>query len=536
MPVCTDTFSGGSFGTTDDGKVWQQATGVFGVAAGRARCVSGPNPSVALLGLGSEIDFSISMPVLEDANGIIFRARDSANYWQVIVVIGFGTYNLQKVTAGVPAFVMNSGLGTAASGDTVRVVCVGPSISIFVNGILKMSTVDATFQTGIGVGLYAANVGGVGRWDNLSVTYSVGTAGTGNPYTSDDILGGRVRARKESYLFDLLDINGAFLSTVSPGRDAPATIDNDTTRTNLRTLTGLSIDARRQAALNTLVARIRPRMVLQNGQSYNLGVFLFGDASRPRRSWGLELGATLVDQTFVLSQQVGRVVSYPVGTNRVAAALALAQEVISGPVSVMASASTTVSPKAYQPTQTRQEIINDLLASAAYLPVYFDNNGTMIMRPIPAIPATIPDFGYERGLMVGSSPIIKDSMLESDDLLTAPNRWVVVDTSATDTPIVGSYDLPASAPNSIVERGFAVTETIQSQGIGSVAAANAAAFAASVAAGNGFALAEFASLHDPRHDTFNVVRYLGNQHLELGWSIDLRSGAPMKHRLRRAYS
>lgn len=354
----------------------------------------------------------------------------------------------------------------------------------------------------------------------------------GNTYTSTDLIELRgVRQRVDHYLFDLLDTGNNVVGQIEPRRDQPPTIELDTTRTVYRTLTGFAVDAEQQLALQTVSDRIRPSMVLQNGASYPLGVFLFGDATRGRRSWGLEMAATLVDAGYILAQPVGRIVGYATGTNIVQAALALAGEVITTATSITVSPQVLGSPKAYRASDTRQKICNDLLATAGYLPVYFDNSGTMVMRPVTVLPASSPDYTYEAG-----GRIHKDSIVETDDLLTSPNRYVVIDTNGAASAIVGTYDLPASAPNSITNRGFAVTKVIELQGLTDTSAATAAAQAAANSDDAAFKQVDFNSTHDPRHDAFNIVQLLGNQYREIAWRVELRSGGAMGHKLRRVYS
>lgn len=354
----------------------------------------------------------------------------------------------------------------------------------------------------------------------------------GNNRTSDDLLKlSGIRRRMDLYAFDLLDTVNNVVGSVQPNRLQPPKITNDPTRRVFRSMANFVVDAREQLTFPTVSSRVRPRLVLQNGATYNLGVFLFGDATRPRRSWGLELGATLVDAGYILDQPVGRIVGYPTGTNVVTAALQLAQEVIATATSVSASGQTLASPKAYQASDTRQKIINDLLAIASYLPVYFNNDGTMIMRPVSTFPQSQADFDYDVG-----GRVLKDSIVESDDLLTAPNRYVVVDTSATSAPVVGSYDVPASAPNSIANRGFPVTKVVNLQGLGSIAAANAAAQAQANSDTDTFRQVTFDTTHEPRQDTFDVVNFLGSQYRDIGWSAELRAGGKMSHTLRRVYS
>ncbi len=40
---------------------------------------------------------------------------------------------------------------------------------------------------------------------------------------------------------------------------------------------------------------------------------------------------------------------------------------------------------------------------------------------------------------------------------------------------------------------------------------------------------------DPRHDSYDVIRWQGVNWLELGWSMTLEEGAPMTHTLRRSF-
>jgi hypothetical protein len=150
---------------------------------------------------------------------------------------------------------------------------------------------------------------------------------------------------------------------------------------------------------------------------------------------------------------------------------------------------------------------------------------------VPLLPAGSADYTYEAG-----GRIHKDSIVETDDLLSTPNRYVVIDTNGATSPIIGTYDLPASAPNSIANRGFAVTKVIELQGLTDSAAAATAAQAAANNDDAAFKQVEFRSTHDPRHDAFNIVQLLGNQYREVAWRIVLSSGGAMGHKLRRVYS
>lgn len=353
---------------------------------------------------------------------------------------------------------------------------------------------------------------------------------TGNTATTANILDlDGIRRRVDTFAFDIVDATNSQIGSIQPTRDRPCTIQNDTTRAIYRSLTGFEVDANQQTELATISARVRPRLILQDGTSYNLGVFLFGDATRPRRSWGLELSASLVDPLYILNQPIGRVVAYEEGTNPVDAAAALAAEVITSPTSVTPTATLLGVPLAWKVSDTRQKVINDLMAIAGYLPVYFDNDGTMQLRTVP-LPPFGSDVTYEAG-----GRIVKDSIIETDDLLKAPNRYIVIESGASGSPIVGQFDLPNSAPNSIANRGFPVVKVLQAQGLPDNDSALFAATAAAYSDPDQYRQVQFQSTMDPRHDTFNIVTLLGVQYREVAWSVTLRSGSPMQHSLRAVY-
>lgn len=369
--------------------------------------------------------------------------------------------------------------------------------------------------------------------------YGTGTYGGGGAvaalpaFTTAALLDltGNVRQRIDAFRFDVLDVSYNVIGHVHPirGSQAPR-IELDTTRTLFRSMSNFDVDANQQGDLNTEKDRIRPVLVLQNGVEYPLGVFLFGDASRPRRSWGRELSASLVDERYILDQPVGRNVGLLPGDNVIAAAVRIVTEVCRCPMSIVSSGTTLTQPLGWQISDRRLKIIEDLTTLVGYLPPYFDNRGTLVFRPVPVPPFSLVIPDYESG-----TRIVKDSVIESDDLLHASNRYIAIDQGATDNPIFGVYEIPPGAPNSIANRGFPVVEVITLQGLGSTAAAVEAARAAANKDPNQFMQVEFDSTLDPRHDTFNFYTFLGHTYREIAWSMELRSGAPMHHKVRRVF-
>jgi hypothetical protein len=157
---------------------------------------------------------------------------------------------------------------------------------------------------------------------------------------------------------------------------------------------------------------------------------------------------------------------------------------------------------------------------------YFDHNGIMRFR-VQVTAASMAEVSYEDGLN-----IYADSIVESDNSLDAPNRFIVIDTSNTETPIVGVYDVDPGLPYSAFNRGFVTTELIQRQGLGSAAQATQAA-AVAAQEWEIVTTVEFQGPLDPRHDGWTVIEFRGARYLESSWSMTLKEGSPMNHTARR---
>jgi len=128
-----------------------------------------------------------------------------------------------------------------------------------------------------------------------------------------------------------------------------------------------------------------------------------------------------------------------------------------------------------------------------------------------------------------------DSITRSTDIITAPNRFIVVDngSNATGQAIVGSYDIPPSAPYSITQRGFVIPKVFTMQVNNEVQANRVAA-----ALGVQNSITEtitFTTPPDPRHDSYDVCKLLDQLWLERSWSMNLVEGGQMTHTATRFY-
>lgn len=351
--------------------------------------------------------------------------------------------------------------------------------------------------------------------------------------TPSEVLDLVVPMRQASFAFDLLNQAGGVIGELHPVLDSPPTVECNVNRTIKRSLTDMRLTPSDTAAVNTLTDRVRPRMVLTVGDPFDwpLGVFTFGAADRERRSWGTGMVGSMVDLTVALDQPVSASVSYNAGAS-IAAALA-EQFAAAGITSYAIDAVTSLfgAPIVWPAGTSRYSIMAEMAGMAGCFSPYFDNAGIGRVRQVQPLDTAPVDLTYDIG-----GRMYADSILETDDLLSAPNRYIVIDTAATTSPIVGVFDVPASAPFSAANRGFVVAVVIEVQGLQDSAAAAARAQVAYAEDSSTFRWLSFAGAPDPRHDTFQIVEVLGDRYREQRWSLPLVDGSSMTHDLRRVYS
>ena len=352
--------------------------------------------------------------------------------------------------------------------------------------------------------------------------------------TTDQILNlDGVRRRLDSFRFELCDGNWRPIGDLHPDiAGSTPSIDNDTSNNTSRRLRGLKLLPDEAVDVNVIKDRLRVYMRLQNGVEYRLGSFLWADSNEPVRSWGNEQHSDLVDQTFILDQKTTR--AY--GWNRggvialimffiiFRAGFELADVAVLGEEASRALAE----PKSWEPGATWLQMLNDLGKLVGFAPPWFDRDGKLHFdnAPDPAIARPkIPAYGP-------GTRVIADSIISSNDLLSAPNQFAVF-SSGTSRLLVGRHDIPASAPHSFANRGFRMALTESVQGLESQAQANKATRDLARSKSLAYEWLAFTSTADPRHDTYEVIDAYDKRWLETSWSLELRPGGPMKHTLRR---
>lgn len=347
--------------------------------------------------------------------------------------------------------------------------------------------------------------------------------------------------RGETYRFELLDKQNSLLGDLPVDMESPPGITNNINRAVKRSMSGLNLPPAVTAEVNTLTERVRPWMVLEDGSEYPLGVFIFGDAVRELVMSGSvqysQVGlawwtkGTMLDQLVTINQGSRGVNAYGPGTSIYAA---LNQQLDAAGIierQVEYTDATLSDWVVWKPNAPRSKVINELAAMAGFYSLYFDNSGVAVLRKVPSMESVEPLFVYEAG-----TNVLADTITEADDLLEAYNSYVVINSGFTEGAIWGEWKVPAEAPHSFENRGFYVVKEIDQQGVESNTAARQAAKAAGQADVAAYRWANFSTSVDPRHDTFDVVQWLGDKWRQQTWSFTLVAGAAMRHEFRRVWS
>lgn len=342
--------------------------------------------------------------------------------------------------------------------------------------------------------------------------------------------------RSATFKFELVNgTTGAVTKQLYPYRDSTPSLSHDTSRTIMRQVSNVFFDNLDTADINVIRDRVRISMLLPERDPYVLGTFVFADQARLRVTSGVESNAGLLDQMFIVDQQIEQSIGF-LATGGIAVPLAIDTVMAGIPVSYtidpMPAGYKTIG--SWTAGTSRGQVLNDLAVDGNFLAPWFNNDDVMRFIQSFDIAIAIPSFNFDVGNRVSRSEII-----ETDDLIYAPNRFVLISNSAGSddlaaAPIVGRYDVPASAPHSIANRGFVVPAVIDRQ---MASPAQAQIIAKNIGQQQTiFERIELETPPDPRHDSYQVFRWQGENWLEIAWSMDLIEGGTMRHVGRKAYS
>jgi len=333
-----------------------------------------------------------------------------------------------------------------------------------------------------------------------------------------------------SYRMEVVNASLQGLGTINPDlKDSAPTITNNVNRTIKRSLDGMRLLPADFAAVDPLTEFIRVWGTI-NGVEKPLGVFMWTDASGARRTYGVVGNATMVDFNGFLDQPVGRPLGYAVGTSIDATLYSLAAEVGVQVFNLAVTGKAMTAAANYTASTSRASVMAEIAGMAGLYSPFFNNAGALTT----IAPAALTDsvLAYSEG-----DNIIDGTIVETNDLLSAPNRYVVEATGANDSPVWAAYDLPPEAVNSYSRRGFYIVHNEQAgQGVTTADECYVIAKAAALADDSTYMWAEFDSIPSHDHDTFDVVKYLGVPYREQEYKLELKAGSVMHHSLRRHYA
>jgi hypothetical protein len=338
-----------------------------------------------------------------------------------------------------------------------------------------------------------------------------------------------VGQRQATFRFDLYNaVTGYVLGEIKPIR--AATLTHSTGRTIKRQLT-FPLGREDTAAVNVVQERVRPYMVFPDGTEYPLGVYMFTDTSREVFTSGKLGEYVLNDEMFLVDQQLDTgFTPLTQGTTYEPIAMMVTRLLQDLPITFQLEQSEYASSQASSIGTSRGRICEDLSLTGDWFSPWFDNNGVMqwIRAFDPAL--AVPDFDWDAG-----NQVLREGIVETDNLLTAPNVFIVTSNSSADNrlPVYGRYEVPPVAPHSRQNRGFLIPQVEDWPVLDN-------GQAATVARNLGIRQTVFETVNlstapDPRHDSYNVIQWQGENWLELAWGMPLTEGGTMTHVLRKAY-
>jgi hypothetical protein len=342
-----------------------------------------------------------------------------------------------------------------------------------------------------------------------------------------------VGQRAATFRFDLVDAITGYREAVHPVADAAPTLTHNTRNTVKRTITGLELTREDTAKFNSISSRLEPFMIVR-GVEYPLGRYVPASQLRQRWTTGVTSVAGFFDEGIIVDQQLDSSFgpTQPFTTEAVASMLTRLLTPL--PIRFTIEPTIYTSAGAWAIGTRRGSVVGTLAEDGDYLSPWFDHR--RVMRFIRTFdPGTaIVTFDLDE-----TGRVLRDRIIESDDLTELPNRFMIIGNGASVAgvntgPVVGSADVPSSAPHSILNRGFVITSTESRQLADSAQAAAIAKLRATYQVA--VEQVELITAPDPRHDSYDVLRWRGVNWLEVAWTLPMKEGAAMQHIAQRAYT
>jgi hypothetical protein len=162
-----DSFEGSNAGKLGDesraGMVWLSLGDGFDVRDGLAivNSSSQGETTMALVDTKwADAEIGATAGNVVTGSGIVFRFQDLQNFWSLVAVPDFATWNLQLYRDGEIAGVWKSGLSSVEPGTELSVVTIDDEIHVFIDREQRISIVDPTFRAATVAGLISTTGSG----------------------------------------------------------------------------------------------------------------------------------------------------------------------------------------------------------------------------------------------------------------------------------------------------------------------------------------------------------------------------------------
>jgi hypothetical protein len=337
--------------------------------------------------------------------------------------------------------------------------------------------------------------------------------------------------RASTFSFELVDgVNGELKGFLNPVRNRVPRLSHDSSRTISRSVE-LTFTPSDTIKFDPLRDRVLISMWLSDGTTWPLGRYMSTDKTTLIITSGDMATVQLVDEMFIVDQKLSSGFLPESFLNAGASIYEAIIELLRPtglPIDIEFSPFNTFS--SWDIGISRMSALKNLCVEGGYLMPWMGNDGRMkIIRsfdPLTRIPSTDIDT---------NSRAFRDSIAKTDDLLNAANQFVVVSNSGLEAgPVVGIYTIPANAPHSVENRGFIIPDVYD---VVAQTPAQAVTIAETIAQQQViFERVELDTPIDPRHDGFDVVRWAGENWLELAWIMELVEGGSMSHTLQKVYT
>lgn len=351
-----------------------------------------------------------------------------------------------------------------------------------------------------------------------------------------DALVARRGARQIVYRYDRLNAARTHLGPLD--NVLGGSIENNALRAIKRTA---RFTMRETGELNYLSDLVRPwaRLSMPDGGfvEWPLGTFSLATPDRELDEAGVvrreveayDLLVVLNDDRVLDRYSVAAGVAYTTAISTVATSAGLS-------VAVTPSALTLPAAMEWEPGTSKLRIVNDLLAAINYESATVDEYGVLLVRPYQSPTTRAVEYTYSDG----EASVRRGRALQTLDLFSVPNVWVLVKSEPDQAALLSTYtNSDPASPTSTVSRGRSIVDFRTEEDAPNQATLDAKAARLAFEASQVFEAVAFDTAAMPMHSNADLLRLelpglaVSARYVEQTWSLPLTTGATMTHRARR---